>query len=311
MRCTKERKSYSKIFKALKSNEDSENLSNYTIIDGTLSYIDPSGNIRVIIPYILRERLINEFHSDPMQGAHAGSEKIIEKFKKRFYLKGMAKDIRAKLSTCENCQKRKTHANQRIPEPIFPIEPPEFPFSRIHIDICGPLIQSFDSNLYIFSTIDAFSKFLILSPLKDIKADSVVNAFICDVICKHSVPNIVVSDNGKQFVGNIFQEISKIYGFTHKLITPYNPQSNGEVERTNRTIIDMLSCCTKEKNWDRVLPLVCFAYNCAVHSSTGHSPFSILYCRDPILPIDKILKIPNIDFSKNEFSCLLKITLIR
>jgi hypothetical protein len=90
----------------------------------------------------LRKQTLKEFHDSPIQGSHLGQLKTIEKMKSRIFWPSMTTDIKEYIRTCEICQKGKINPGDRIPEPLHPIKIPEFPFDRIHIDICGPLNQT-------------------------------------------------------------------------------------------------------------------------------------------------------------------------
>jgi hypothetical protein len=297
---------YNEIYNALKKNifpnrpsrrkEIERRSENFTVVNGLLYHHDC-----IVVPYTLREKIIESCHSNPYVGGHMGIEKTGEKIKKRFYWKGMDQDIAKKVSECKNCQKNKTLPNQRIPEPLHPITPPTQPFRRIHIDITGPFADS-NNYKYIFACIDAFTKYVILCPMIDQKSMTVISVFVDHVISKFGCPNKVISDNGRQFTSHIFNELSIIYGFEHKFITPYNPQSNGEVERVNRTIGNMLATYTNKEGWDLYLQPLTFAFNTAVHSSTQFSPFYAMFGRDPLTPMDVVMKINLQNVNNSDFS---------
>ena len=256
-----------------------------------------SNNVnRIVIPYPLRDKLIMDCHTNSLFGGHMGTEKIIDKMKQRFYWQGMDKDIEMKIKACKNCQKCKTGTGQRIPEPIYSIIPPSQPFQRVHIDIVGPFPETDEFKFkYIFTCIDAFSKFITLCPIRNMKATTIATTFIDNILTKFGTPVTVVSDNGKQFVSSIFKQLSKLFGFEHRLITPYNPQANGVIERINRTIVNMLSVYTTSSNWDSFLQMLCFTYNTSIHNTTSFSPFYVMFLRDPILPVDIVLKLAKND----------------
>src|SRR5690606_32720952 len=100
-----------------------------------------------------------------------------------------------------------------------------------------------------------------------------------------------ITDRGKPFVSRLFKDTLRSTHSLHRKTSAYHPQSNGLVEKFNRTLTDMLSVYVNEthSNWDELLPFVTFAYNSAVQSSSGFPPFRLLYGRDPTTPIDALL----------------------
>src|SRR5690606_23889771 len=99
-----------------------------------------------------------------------------------------------------------------------------------------------------------------------------------------------ITDRGKPFVSRLFKDTLRSTHSLHRKTSAYHPQSNGLVEKFNRTLTDMLSVYVNEthSNWNVLLPFVTFAYNSAVQSSSGFPPFRLLYGRDPT-PVDALL----------------------
>jgi hypothetical protein len=270
-----------------KREEIEETAKQFTIINKLIYLRQPT---RLFIPYGLREKIIKIFHGCPLSGAHLGIQKTIPRIGGRFWWPGMNNQIKHYVRACEICQKRKSNPNQLLSEPMKPIEPSDYPFHRIHADIMGPLPITNKNNRYIFSIIDSFSKFLIACAIPDQTALTITEEFVNNLITKFGVPSIVVTDNGRQFIAKIFEGISKIYKFEHRLITAYRPQSNGQIERSNKTVADMLAACGDQINWDQNLQLVVFSYNCAIQSSSKFSPFFVVFGREAKVPCDIALE---------------------
>jgi transposase InsO family protein len=171
---------------------------------------------------------------------------------------------------------------------MVPIPKPKSPFQHIHTDICGPLPTTPGGFRYILASVDAFSKFLIATPLRDMTAPTVANALMADVVCRFGVPRTISSDQGRQFVGILFKELCILLGIDHTTSTPYHQQANGQVEKGNHLLADMLSQYVEPegRNWDQWLQPITFAYNTSVHSTIRDTPFFLNYGRDARLPID-------------------------
>lgn len=93
------------------------------------------------------------------------------------------------------------------------------------------------------------------------------------------------------FESIIFKELCKLLGIEKTRTTPYRPQSDGMIERANRTIENMLSAFVdkNQKNWDELIPFLMLAYRSSVHESTGVSPNKMVFGRQVALPIDLVL----------------------
>ena len=109
-----------------------------------------------------------------------------------------------------------------------------------------------------------------------------------EVFCRFSMPEQLHSDQGKQFESKVIEEICKLLHIRKSRTTPYHPQSDGLVERFNRTLLSMLACCVEKHpfQWEEQLRKVCFAYNTSVHSTTGYTPFYLMFGRQARLPVD-------------------------
>jgi hypothetical protein len=116
----------------------------------------------------------------------------------------------------------------------------------------------------------------------------VAKALVERICVQHGVPHTIHSDQGPEFESRLFGELSRLLEFRKTRTTPYHPQSDGLVERANRTILAMLSAFVNERgdDWDEHLPLVLGAYRSSVHASTGCTPFAMLYGREMSLPVD-------------------------
>ena len=120
----------------------------------------------------------------------------------------------------------------------------------------------------------------------DQTALTIAKLFVEQIVCRHGVPAQLLSDCGAAFLSHLLTEICKLLGVEKLNTTAYHPQTDGLVERFNRTLTDMLAKKVEqsEKNWDNHLPFVLFAYRASLQESTGESPFYLLYGRDPRLP---------------------------
>jgi hypothetical protein len=184
------------------------------------------------------------------------------------------------------CQTTKLPQKYNITElkPIFASRP----FELITTNILGPLDVTADEYKYILVVCDHFTKWEEIFALKTQTAREVVENLIL-VICRYGVPDSILSDQRKNFQSNLLNEIWEFLD-VHKLrTTPYHPQCDGLSELFNRTLKSMITTFItddQQDTWKQYLPMLAFAYNTAVHSSTNTTPFEMIYGRQPKLPID-------------------------
>ncbi|UYV74371.1 hypothetical protein LAZ67_11003263 [Cordylochernes scorpioides] len=116
----------------------------------------------------------------------------------------------------------------------------------------------------------------------------VAKFFIEDVNLKHGAPRELITDRGRNFTSSMISDLNYQCKITHRKTTAYHPQTNGLTERLNKTIADMLSMYVEvnQKDWDRILPFVTFAYNIAKQESTGFTPFFLVHGREAETPLD-------------------------
>jgi hypothetical protein len=197
-------------------------------------------------------------------------------------------------AACQKCQQERLSVKKpHAPMQLFTAsEPLEF----VAIDILGPLPKTPNGNQYLLVMSDRFSKLVKTEPLKRITATAVAEAFTVSWVFSYGPPKLLLSDNGTQFNARFFRTCCKTMGIKQHFTTPYHPQTNGQVERFNRTILAQLRAFVgdDQTTWDRYSHAVTYAYNTQVHSSTGFSPFDLVLSRSPPsmgLILDPILEL--------------------
>nr|CAD2200431.1 unnamed protein product [Meloidogyne enterolobii] len=270
---------------------------------------------KIIIPAGLKNTIIKEFHEDPLQGAHLGLQRTLEKIKRTMFWKGMTRDITDKIRVCEVCQRRKIVGKHLSREEIYPIEPASRPFDRINIDLLGPIQKSLRGHQYIFVAVDSFSKWAMAVPIRNQTASTIADIFFKEIVCRFGIPSLIITDQGTQFMSSTFQDLAKSLNFRHQPTTPYHQSANGLVERFNRTLADMIATCTDQgKNWVDMLPHVIFAYNTSYNHQIGNSPFFVVHGFLPKLPTEAALGIEREKYKEmNSYvqKMLERITIVR
>ena len=164
------------------------------------------------------------------------------------------------------------------------------PFKRIAMDIVGPLLKTTSGHQYILVISDYATRFSEAYPLRRFTAVSVADKLM-DLFSRVGVPNEILKDQGKNFTSELLKELYQMLGIKAITTSPYHPQTNSLVERLNQTLKLTLKKTSRStrRQWDKILPLVLFAYREIPQETTGFSPFELLYSRDVKGPMD-ILK---------------------
>jgi hypothetical protein len=256
---------------------------NYIIEKGILyRQIGKNKPRRVVIGYENQEVILHSVHANNM-GAHLGESAVYNKIKELYYWPKMHEMIKTYIKTCDICQRRGGRIHMEELNPIKTVSIRQ----QWGIDIKGPLQISENSNRYIVVAIEYFSKWVEARAIPDQKTKTVAKFFFEDVICRHGTPKILISDRGLTFRSELIAELNKKFNINHRLTTPYRPQTNGLVERFNRTIGESLAKMSQTKSdWDMYLPAMLFAYRTMKQNTTKFTPFMLMYGRQPVLPIE-------------------------
>ena len=215
-----------------------------------------------------------ELHAGVM-GGHPAVDKAHSRLKERFYWLGYWKDVQLYCQACTSCATRKTPA-PKCRASLQPIHAGQ-PLEVVVMNLTGPFPESPSGNCYILVVGDYFTKWMEAYAVPDQEATTIAQNLVDEFFCSFFVPSRLHSDQGKQF--KVISAICQLLQIAKSRTIPYHPQSDGLVERFNRTLTDMLVTTAKEHpfEWERHLQKVCFAYNTSVHASTGQNFFLMFW----------------------------------
>ena len=247
--------------------------------------LEDANKSQFILPYVLHDEVLKELH-EGAAGGHLGKGKMLGRLKERLYWPGCGEDVEEWCKRCDICARRKSTAPKR--RAGLQTLRAGYPMQTVCVDIMGPLPETNRGSKYVLVAADCFTKWVEVYGIPNQEALTVAVKLVDEMFCRFSPPEQIHSDQGRQFESELIKEICKLLQIKKSHTTPYRPQGNGMVERFNRTLLDMLATAVGDNpaDWENYIHKLCFAYNTSVHSSTGYSPFFLMFGRQAAIPVD-------------------------
>lgn len=251
----------------------------------------------VQLPYVpasLVSHVLSTYHDSALNGGHFGIKRTFYKIRDRFFWPHLYRDVQRHVLVCRGCRSHKP--SRRKPDGhLLSLEPPRGVWERLAMDYVGPVPQSDSGNKYFLVLTDLFSKFVITKAVSDNTSATAAKFLLYDVFLHYGTPLEIITDNGQHFVSALYESLLALTRCCHVRTTPYNPQSNGQCERHNATIVPNLLALSNRShsNWDKQLQPVTFNYNTTRHDTTGFTPFELMFARRPRLLADLPVSVPS------------------
>lgn len=209
-----------------------------------------------------------------------GVKKTIKRVLQKYYWPGLAKCVENYVKNCKICRESK-FSNKPKQGMMGKPKKASKPFQILSVDLVGPLTRSTSQNSCILTVTDWFTKFPFIFPLRSGKASKIASILEENVFMTFGIPEIIIMDNGKQFLSKILRSVLKKYNITPWFTSLYHPQANF-TERTNQTLGNCLRAYARanQRHWDKKLSEITLALRTAVHSVTGYSPFFLVFNRE-------------------------------
>lgn len=222
-----------------------------------------------------QKEIIKEYHETPY-GGHAGVRRTIVRLKQRYIWKNMYKMIKDFISHCEFCKRNKVIRHTKAPIQIT--NTPTKPFQFIQLDTVGPLRIS-NGYRYILTAQCELTKYVDAFPIETKEASEIGRILVEKFILRYGCFDTVKTDRGTEFVNELFNRICTLMKIKHVTSTAYHHETLGSIERNHKVLNEYMRSFTEQYNWDEWIPYYTFAYNTTPHSSTGFSPFELVYGR--------------------------------
>ena len=210
----------------------------------------------------------------------------------------MTKEVHRYCDRCLTCAKCKPRAKSRAPQKSFTSGNP---MQRIHIDVVGPLPRSRRGNRYILIVQCSFTKWAEVFAISNQRATTRAKVLVRNWICRFGVSDSIHSHQGRNFESKMFSEMCQLLSINKTRTSTYHPEGNGQVENLHKTLRSMLKARVEDNpaTWDEHLDFCMMAYRSSVHSSTGHTPFELMFGREMRIPLDVMVG----GAEDNECSC--------
>ena len=255
--------------------------------------------LQVALPKVKRVEVLRGYHDCLAGGGHFGVTKTFGAIRLKYWWPKMYQMIHDYVQNCDVCQRIKVDRH-RHPVPLNPL-PVEEVFSRLHIDILGPLPKTKEGYQYCLVIVDSFSKWCESFAMRTQEATEVASILYNEIFTRYGAPRTIVSDRARNFMSKLVAALCEMFRVTRHYTSSYHPQTNAAVERVNSTLSQTLRAYIDkdQSNWPSLLPSVMMAFRSTpCTESTQLTPFQLLFGREMNLPIDTTL-IPKPSLGQN------------
>ncbi|KAJ8375683.1 hypothetical protein SKAU_G00062630 [Synaphobranchus kaupii] len=241
--------------------------------------------LQLLVPRALRPDVLRLVHGSVGAG-HFGNNKTLHRLRGKFHWPGCCQDVELHVHCCDSCTAQKG-PNQRSRAPLQQ-HLVGATMERVGVDVLGPFPVTDSGNRYILVAMDYFTKWPEAFAIPDQSAATTAERLVEEMFTRFGAATELHSDQGRNFESQLLAEVCKRLGVTKTRTTPLHPQSDGLVERFNRTLATQLAILASQhqRDWDRHLPLVLWAYRSAVQESSQLTPAALMFGRELRTPVD-------------------------
>ena len=215
------------------------------------------------------------------QFGHLGVDRTTVLATGRFYWPHMSEKIRKYIQNCERCIRFKQKPDK---SPLKPLQA-SYPLELVHMDFLR-IGGKEDKNANVLVITDHFTRFAQAYVTGNQQAATAAKVFIDKFVTNYGYPEKILTDQAQAFNGKLYEALCKEAKIKKIRTTPYRPQTNGQCERFNRTLMTMLGALPNDEkvNWQDWVSTLVHAYNCTITRVTGFSPYFLMFGREPRIP---------------------------
>ena len=246
---------------------------------------------RLVVPRLLQKQVLQQCH-DALSAAHFGVTKTLKQVESRFWWVTWRKDTQAYISHCLSCARSKPIQHKPFGE-LSPLPIPLGPWQSLSMDFITNLPTTTNGNDSILTMVDRFTKMCHFAACKTTcTAEQAADICVSHILRLHGVPTSFVVDRDPVWRSTFWSSWCSKLGIQLNMSSAYHPQTDGQTERMNRTLEEVLRhyINPSHTNWESLLPWAEFAINSAYQESIKTSPFKLNYGWQPSSPLDVALQ---------------------
>ena len=241
---------------------------------------------KIVVPKDMQTVILSTFHGNKLSG-HFSAPILVQNILQQFWWADLSITALDFVQSCPQCHQVRDRQAKKIRRPVRTWQGATHKNERVHADLVGPLRNDASPNKWILTMTDAFTRWCLLVPLPNKQATTVADAILTHWVLRFGAFSQLVSDNGGEFANAVSDALFRQLETAHHKVYPLRPRANGLQESLHRSVGHYIRAFLTDNvydSWESYLPFLEHALNTRVHSSTGVSPWLLVYNEHPIIP---------------------------
>uniref|UniRef100_A0A8C6WJ75 Gypsy retrotransposon integrase-like protein 1 n=1 Tax=Neogobius melanostomus TaxID=47308 RepID=A0A8C6WJ75_9GOBI len=257
---------------------------NFILKDHRLFYTGPSRQFMrlVVLSEDERRSALMESHVDPGTGTHMGTRSTRDRVVSGYYWSSLIRDVEEWVKSCHQCQLKNAVKTVR---PVLPVIKVKEAWEVLGLYLIGPLPETVRQNKFALTLTDLHTKYVIAEPLQT-KSAPEVSTTIINKLYTFGLVRKIITDQTQEFVDQLNESIVSTLNIKNAVSIAHPNQTKRQDERTCKNIKRTLRSYVKDghSDWDLYLPAVVYGHNITKQRSTRHTPYFLLFNRNPRQP---------------------------